>query len=161
MSRQPQDSPAEPSACLCLGKVCVPAPSWNRSPWSFLLSPRGPPSLTQLPCQAKVNDLEPVAAWADTDNVLGLEVEVDNSLAMHVLQPLQDLPHVLGAAGLRVLKVIIHNALEEFPTGYTAGAGRVLGTTRGSAGSQTTLHSIPGHRDPPQHHPHCPTLTIP
>lgn len=130
MGRQPHGSPAEPAMCPC-------------TQLEHLVVTKGPPSLTQLPCQAKVNDLEPVAGWADADNVLGFEVEVDDSLAMHVLQPLQDLPHVLGAAGLCVLKVIIHNPLKEFPTSHTASAGRVLGTTQGSAASQTTLHSMP------------------
>lgn len=87
--------------------------------------------LTQPPCQAEVDDLDAVAAGTDADDVLRFEVQVDDGLAVHELQPLQDLLHVLGTAGLRVLEVIIHNALKELPTCHT-GDSQVLGTLLGS-----------------------------
>lgn len=94
----------------------------------------GPPGplflLTQLPCQAKVDDLEPVAAGADADNILRFEVEVDDGLAVHELQPLQDLLHILSTAGLCVLEVIIHNALKELPACH-AGGGQGAGDPAG------------------------------
>lgn len=105
-------------------------------------SPPGPLFLlTQLACQAKVDDLEPVAAGADADNVLRFEVKVDDGLAVHELQPLQDLLHILSTAGLCVLEVIIHNALKELPACHAGGEQ--------GAGDPAGVYQPRGGEDPP------------
>lgn len=69
--------------------------------------------LTQFGGQAKVNNLDLCPGGVDADNVLRLEVQVDDVLLVHVLHALQDLLHVAGARGLRVLKVVVDQAFEE------------------------------------------------
>lgn len=94
------------------------------------MSPQPPPKktnktkqrsikLTQFACQAKVNDLDPCTRGVHTDDVLRLEVEVDDVLLVDVLHALQDLLHVAGTGGLRVLKVVIHDAFKELSASDT------------------------------------------
>lgn len=70
--------------------------------------------LTQFTRQAKVNNLDFRPSRVYTDNVLRLEVQVDDVLLVDILHALQDLLHVAGTGGLRVLKVVIDKAFKEF-----------------------------------------------
>lgn len=72
--------------------------------------------LTQFTSQAKVNDLDPCTSCIHTDDVLRFEVQVNDILLVNVPHALQDLLHVAGTGGLRVLKVVIHEAFKELPT---------------------------------------------
>lgn len=85
------------------------------SPQDELL-PVGLLSPTQFPCQAKINDFDPMAAPANAHDVLRFEVQVDDALMVDILDPLQDLPHVLDTGGLCVLKVIIQDPFKQLPT---------------------------------------------
>jgi hypothetical protein len=76
-----------------------------------------PNPLTQLGCQAKVDDLNPRARGVHAHNVFWLEVQVDNVLPVDVLHALQELMHVACAGRLRVLKVVVRDALKQFPAG--------------------------------------------
>lgn len=71
------------------------------------------PKLTQFTRQAKVDDLDPRPRCVYADDVLWLEVQVDYVLLVNVLHALQDLLHVAGAGGLRVLKGLIHDAFKK------------------------------------------------
>lgn len=73
--------------------------------------------LTQLTGQAEVDDLDARAGGVHTDDVLRFEVQVDDVLLVNVLHALQDLLHVAGAGGLRVLEALVHDAFEELPAG--------------------------------------------
>lgn len=84
-----------------------------------------PPRLTQLVCQAKVNDLDSSASGVHADNVLWLDIQVHDILLVNVLHALQDLLHVAGTGRLCVLKAFIHNALKELPS-CNAGEADVL-----------------------------------
>lgn len=70
--------------------------------------------LTQFTRQAKVNNLDFRPSRVYTDNVLRLEVQVNDVLLVDILHALQDLLHVAGTGGLRVLKVVIDKAFKEF-----------------------------------------------
>lgn len=48
---------------------------------------------------------------------------MDDVLLVYVLHALQDLPHVPGAGELRVLEVVVHQALEELPSRDAGGGG--------------------------------------
>lgn len=71
-------------------------------------------------CQSKINDLDWGACGVDTHNVLRFEVQVDDVLLMHVTDALQDLLHVVHAGRLRVLKVVVHDALKQLAACNTA-----------------------------------------
>lgn len=70
--------------------------------------------------QSKINDLDWGACGVDAHNVLRFEVQVDDVLSMHVANALQDLLHVVHAGRLRVLKVVVHDALKQLAACNTA-----------------------------------------
>lgn len=88
--------------------------------------------LTQFGGQAKVNNLDLCPGGVDADNVLRLEVQVDDVLLVHVLHALQDLLHVAGAGGLRVLKVVVDQAFEELAACNTGTQTRLCSVLKGT-----------------------------
>ncbi len=75
---------------------------------------------TQLASESKVNDFDLNPGSVHTDDVLRFEVQVDNVLLVHVLNPLQNLTHVAHTGHFGVLKTFIYNALKQLPTSNTA-----------------------------------------
>ena len=73
-------------------------------------------SSTQASCQAEVDEFDLAAGLVDTHDVLGLEVQVDNALAVDVAHPVHDLEQVLNHLSLRQLKVLIDDPLKQLPT---------------------------------------------
>lgn len=76
--------------------------------------------LTEFPGQAEVDDLYQRPRGVETHDVFRLQVQVHDVFAVKIQDTLQDLTHVLHAVGLRVLKIIVHDPLEQLATGNAA-----------------------------------------
>ena len=68
----------------------------------------------KLSRQTKVNDFDPVAVAGDTEDVLWLEVEVEDVLTVHVVNPITDLTHEVDTFPLCQDVIIIYYSLKQF-----------------------------------------------
>ena len=71
------------------------------------------------PRQPEVNDFDQVVVLVDTENVFGLQVQVQDGLQVHVLHTLANLAHEMYAIALRQLQILVRYSIEKFTTGDT------------------------------------------
>mmetsp|Transcript_30512 Transcript_30512/g.48812 ORF Transcript_30512/g.48812 Transcript_30512/m.48812 type:complete len:97 (-) Transcript_30512:552-842(-) len=69
------------------------------------------------PRQPEVDDFDQVVVLVDTENVFGLQVQVQDGLQVHVLHTLANLAHEMYAIALCQLQILVCNSIEKFTSG--------------------------------------------